>query len=330
MGRITFTKGNDVFEFQGSSRESVLDQALIHGVPATYSCRRGDCGQCAAASISGEVTAIDERRPWTLSENVLLCNVRADGDATFALPCFPELNSIRVLRTPCKIHELTLLSDDVLEVGLRLPPAVDFKFLPGQFIRLVNQDRVTRSYSLATAPRPDHLLRVHVGKVDGGCFSDYWFSKAKIGDLLQLEGPHGRFFVRANQVSRQTLFLATGTGIAPIHAMLEGLDRETSRRLGHIWLYWGNRHRRDEYLAARIATLCSALDIRYQPLYSREPTSPRSVRHVQDAVAEELGSFVDTMVFACGCPPMIAGARERLTRLGLTTENFSSDAFTAS
>lgn len=330
MGRVTFSKGNEIFEFQITPSESVLDQALANGVPVTYSCKRGDCGQCAATLMSGEITVLDEHRHWTLCDEVLLCNVGAVGDATFAVPHFPELDSILVRKTPCKIHGLTLLADNVLEVELRLPPATDFRFLPGQFIRLVNPDGVTRSYSLATAPKPDNLLRIHVGRVEGGRFSDYLFSRAKAGDLLRLEGPWGRFFVRANHGSRRTLFLATGTGIAPIFAILDGLDRDTLPRLGRVSLYWGNRHRSDEYLADRIVKLCSMLDIQYQPIYSREPGSSRSVHYVQDAVAERCTSLDDAAVFASGCSQMIAGARERFMRLGLAARNFVSDAFTAS
>jgi CDP-4-dehydro-6-deoxyglucose reductase len=330
VGRVTFSKGREIYEFQSGVSESVLDQALSYGVPATYSCKRGDCGQCAATLISGDIAAIDARRPWALPDGVLLCNVRAVGDVAFAVPHFPELDSIPVRKTPCKIHGLTLLADNILEVVLRLPPAANFKFLPGQFIRLVNSSGVTRSYSLAAARQPDNLLRLHVGRVEGGSFSEYWFETARVGDLLQLEGPQGRFFLRTNQGSLETLFLATGTGIAPIYAILNDLAPETLQRLGKISLYWGNRYHRDEYLSDRIVKLCAALDINYQPLYSREPTRSNSARHVQDAVAEKFTSLVDAVVFACGSSRMISGARERLAQIGLAPENFISDAFTAS
>lgn len=330
MGRVTISKGNEIFGFENTASESVLDQALAHGVPAAYSCKRGDCGQCAATLVSGEFEVFDKGRRWSICDEVLLCNVRAVGDVIFALPHFPELDSIQIRKTPCKIHGLTLLADNVLEIVLRLPPAAVFRFLPGQFIRLMNPDGVIRSYSLATAPRPDSLLRIHVGRVEGGRFSDYLFLRAKAGDLLQLEGPWGRFFVREKHESRRTLFLATGTGIAPIFAILDGLNRESVPRLGKISLYWGNRHRSDEYLADRIINLCSTLGIRYRSIYSREPASSHSVHYVQDAVAEEFASLDDAAVFACGGSRMIAGARERLTRLGLAARNLVSDAFTAS
>jgi CDP-4-dehydro-6-deoxyglucose reductase len=330
VARVTFSKGNESFEFHTTVNDSVLDQALAHGVPVTYSCKRGDCGQCAATLLSGQMTAIDHQRPWMIADEVLLCNVQPVGDVAVAVAHFPELDSITVRKTPCKIHGLTQLAENVLEVVLRLPPLANFKFLPGQFIRLTNPERVSRSYSLAATSQPDQLLRIHIARVEGGRFSSYWFSKARAGDLLQLEGPHGRFFVRANHHSPQSLFLATGTGIAPIYAILEGLDQDTSQRLGQISLYWGNRHRRDEYLADRIGRLSAKLDIQYQPLYSREPASSSSIRYVQDAAIERLNALEDTVVFACGSGRMIASARERFAELGLPIDRFLSDAFTAS
>lgn len=330
MAKITLVRGNDTFEFEAAANESVLDQALARGIPASYSCKRGDCGQCTAKLIAGKLDCVYATRPLTAGEEVLLCNARAEGDVSLCIPYFPELASIEVKRAPCKVHQLTLLSRDVMEVTLRLPPMTGFQSLPGQFIRIWNRLQVARSYSLSSAPDASGLLRIHVKRVEDGQFSDYWFSAAKAGDLLRIEGPHGRFFLRAGQVSPVTLFLATGTGIAPINAILEGMNRETLQRLGTVVLYWGNRYRQDEYWAEHLMELCSTRGIRYQSIYSREPTACGAARYVQDAVAREYASLEEAAVFACGSSQMIASAKDRLVRLGLHAENFVADAFTAS
>jgi CDP-4-dehydro-6-deoxyglucose reductase len=330
VAKITLVRGNDLFEFEGSSDESVLDQALTRGVPASYSCKGGDCGQCAAKLIAGKLDCVDATRPLSAGEEVLLCNARVEGDVSLRIPHFPELASIQVTRTPCKVHTLTRLGSDVMEVTLRLPPMAAFSALPGQFIRIWNRWQDARSYSLSSAPDSSRLLRIHVRQVKGGQFSDYWFSEAKIGDLLQIEGPHGRFFLRQLQVSRVTLFLASGTGIAPINAILEGMNTETLQRLGTVALYWGNRYRQDEYWAEHLTDLCLARGIRYQPIYSRESVASGAARYVQDAVTQEYTSLEDAAAFACGTSRMVAAAKDRLVRLGLRAENFVADAFTAS
>lgn len=330
MARITLIRGDDLFEFEGSANESVLDQALTRGVPASYSCKRGDCGQCAATLVAGTLECVDATRPLSAGDEVLLCNARVAGDVSLRIPHFPELAAIQVKRTPCKVHALSLLARDVMEVTLRLPPMAMFQSLPGQFIRIWNRWLVARSYSLSSVADSSGLLRIHVRHVEGGQFSQYWFAQAKLGDLLQIEGPHGRFFLRAHQTSRLTLFLATGTGIAPINAILAGMNKETLQRLGTLVLYWGNRYRKDEYWVDHLTELCVHRGIRYQPIYSREPGASGNVGYVQDAVARDFTSLEDAAAFACGSSPMIVAAKDRLVRLGLHAESFVADAFTAS
>ncbi|WP_116810893.1 FAD-binding oxidoreductase [Steroidobacter cummioxidans] len=330
MAKVTLIRGHELFEFEGGAHESVLDQALACGVPASYSCKRGNCGQCAAQLIAGTLDCVDASRPLTEGGEVLLCNARVVCDVSLRIPHFPELAGVEVKRAPCKVHELRRLASEVMEVTLRLPPTTVFRSLPGQFIRIWNRWQVARSYSLSCAPDTNGLLRIHVRRVEGGQFSHYWFSEAKVGDLLRIEGPHGRFFLRDRQVSRVTLFLATGTGIAPINAILEGMNKETLQRLGTVVLYWGNRYHRDEYWADHLTELCLTRGIRYQPIYSREPAVSGVARYVQDAVAEEHACLEDAAAFACGSSQMITAAKDRLVGLGLRAENFVADAFTAS
>lgn len=319
--------GPESRSFEAAPDRSLLDLALENGVPVAYSCKRGDCGQCIGTLQRGRVVALNASQSLRVKHDIYLCNAAACSDVDIRLPYFPELANVPSLRSPSKIHELNQLSDKVLEVVLRLPPATRFRFLPGQFIRLTNKDRITRSYSLAAGPAPDRLLRLHVKRVEGGAFSEYLFKMAKPGDLLQLEGPQGYFFLREAHQAKITIFLATGTGIAPIYAMLSSLPPERRAALGEIHVYWGNPTRSEEYLNDALRTLATRLDFCYWALHSRETCGPR---HVQDLMAEHHASLVDCEVFACGSSAMIDAARERSVELGLALDRFHSDAFTAS
>jgi CDP-4-dehydro-6-deoxyglucose reductase len=70
-------------------------------------------------------------------------------------------------------------------VVLRLPPAVTFNFIPGQYIDVIGYGGVRRSYSLANAPKTDNTLELHIRAVENGAMSHYWFNQAAVNDLLR-------------------------------------------------------------------------------------------------------------------------------------------------
>lgn len=328
MNTVELLEGDRQHRFDAVPDRSLLDQALESGKPISFSCRRGDCGQCVGLLEAGRVAALQAALPCLVDGSVYLCNATALTDLRIRLPYCEELAQVRSMRSPAKVHQLNRLGEDVVELVLRLPPAADFRFLPGQFIRLSNRERVTRSYSLAAPGDASKLLRLHVRRVDGGAFSEYLFTRAAPGDLLHIEGPMGHFFLRNTPAAACTLFLATGTGIAPIYAMLSGLDAAARARLGRVDLYWGNRHAADEYLADALSSLSSRLGIGYWPLRSREASS--GACHVQDLMIEHHPDLRDAEVFACGNVAMISAARSRSLERGLAADRFHSDPFTDS
>ena len=328
MPTVQFVSGRKVCSVSGQEETSLLDQALAAGLAVSYSCRRGDCGQCVATLLAGEVEPIDAARPLLGADGVFLCNALARNDVVVVLPYLPELEGIRVLRSPCKIHELGHMSQDVLQVTLRLPPSAQFEYRPGQYIRLARQGILPRSYSLSEPPAADKLLRIHVRRVDGGAFSRYLFEAAKAGDLLHLEGPLGRFILREGVSVRKTVFLATGTGIAPIHALLASLGQGPTTGCGELFLYWGNRVQADAYFQAPLQELARSSGVSYFEVYSRAPGA--AAGHVQDLMASHHPDLTEAQVFACGNPAMIEDARRQSAQLGLPGERFFSDPFTAS
>ena len=332
MPTVQILRGDKTWSIEATRQLSLLDLALASGLPVNYSCKRGDCGQCLGKLLTGNAAALEPGRPLMREGEIYLCNAVACEDLTVEIPYVPELDGIRTVRSPCKIHELLRLSDDVLQVGLRLPPAVRFEYLPGQYIRLTNKDRLTRSYSLAAAPAPDQLLRIHVQRITGGAFSQYVFESAKLADLLHLEGPMGQFILRSAMRAQKTLFLATGTGIAPIYAMLSSLNDEQLARCGALYLYWGNRRHADAYLHTPLAALTERLGLHYCEVFSREPHARTSqgARHVQQLMAAQHADLAQAQVFGSGNPAMVADGRKCAVSLGLPAARFFADAFTAS
>jgi CDP-4-dehydro-6-deoxyglucose reductase len=325
--QLLLKKGDETHRFTVDGKESLLDALVDSEIPLNFSCRKGDCGQCVAMPVAGEFAPLNVTMPWQQGSNILLCNTRSLGDATIEIEHLPELDHIEHVRSPCKIQQLNKLSANVLEAVLRLPPSAGFRFVPGQHIRLTNRAKVTRSYSLAAPASPDNLLRIHVRQVDGGAFSSYLFNEAAANDLLHLEGPAGTFFPRQSHAAKKLIFLGTGTGIAPIYAMLLNLcSAEPLRR--EITLIWGNRRHEDAYLDEALKALQLKLPFHYTCLYSREVPAASGPRYVQDVLLEE--HLQDAIVFAAGAPEMVKDARSHCLKLGLPEGNFLADPFTSS
>jgi len=330
--KVQLLYGPQSSTFEAGDSSSLLDQALSNGADVSYACKRGDCHQCAATLVDGSVRAFEEAMPWKLNNTIYLCNAVACSDLTLKLPYAPELARIQKKQSPCKIHEITFLSDDVVEITLRLPPSTQFDFLAGQYIRLTTQKKQTRSYSLAFEARPDKLLRLHIRRVPGGMFSQHLFEEARPGDLLYLDGPHGHFFISDSKTVSKTIFLATGTGIAPINAILSSLDEAGRARCGELFVYWGNRARQDAYGVDRLRILAEDKKFLFFPVFSRENTTSQAetCRHVQDLMSRHHDDLTFAQVYASGNSSMIEAARQKCESLGLPPENFCSDAFTAS
>ncbi|WP_263356103.1 ferredoxin--NADP reductase [Acidicapsa ligni] len=231
----------------------------------------------------------------------------------------------------------------------------DFDLAPGQFLSAVAPDPngkvQTRAYSIASAANGNQF-DLCVNRVEGGFFSNYLID-LNIGDTVQVHGPHGHFVLKSPVTD--SIFVATGTGIAPMRGFTQwlfpdqgpdaGLDRSEGKQ---IWLVYGTRYESEIYyreyfesIAARhsnfhyIATLSRAheewsgprgyvqehLDAiieKRSPSGGESPIALASV--VQDVVAAEASipqaQVFDIHTYICGLNNMVAGVRERLTSFG--------------
>lgn len=145
-------------------------------------------------------------------------------------------------------------------------------------------------------------------------------------DLLRIVGPHGTFFLRT-VVGQDLVFLATGTGIAPVKAILESLnDKPKNERPNSVTVYWGGRTL--DALYWRLSD--SQYPARYEPVLSRPSASwSGAVGYVQDAFLDMSPDLTKSVVYACGSDEMIRSARERLIERGFDERRFYSDAFIA-
>lgn len=316
--------------FDCQPEQTLLEAARAHGIALEHSCRTGRCGVCKAQVLDGTTSPI-KAEEWLTADKqaagfILTCCRTAVTDVSLDVEDLGELGNIETKTLPCRIDSLSRLTDDVVEVTLRTPPTSRLTYLPGQYIDVIGKDGLRRSYSVANAPRDDGKLTLQIRKVPNGEMSRYWFDEAKANDLLRLEGPLGTFCLRPSQAS-QLVLLATGTGIAPIRALLEQLAANPAvHTYRQIHVYWGGRTEKDLYWTPDYPSL----PLRFVPVLSRSPDSAGAKGYVQDAALADGMDIKDAIVYACGSESMIASAKSKLVAAGLNPKNFHSDAFVSS
>jgi len=318
--------------FPAAEGQSILDAASSSGIQFPYSCRTGRCSSCKVRIISGASAALVQELGLSEQERShgwgLSCVRTAVSDLQIEVEELPSFSLPKARTLPCRIRQIDRLAPDVMRIFLGLPPASDFSFRAGQYIDVIApQGGIRRSYSLACSAVKENQLELHVRKVVNGAMSEYWFSHAKVGDLLRLNGPLGTFVFR-DLGDVDLVFLATGTGIAPVKAMVESLvSSPLENQPRSVSIYWGGRKRDDFYLDFSALTT----GIHYQPVLSRETDDWQGARgYVQDTLAQNCSDFGNTSVYACGSDTMIHSARKMLIDRGLPERRFYSDAFVCS
>jgi CDP-4-dehydro-6-deoxyglucose reductase, E3 len=332
MSRVTLSNGT---AFSTEAGTSILDAGLAQGVVLEHGCRTGRCGSCKARVVQGTTAPL--RAPLSLTSAeaaegwVLTCTSEALTDVRLDVEDLGPLADYASRVTPSRVDVLEHVTDDVVRVVLRLPPASPFRFLAGQHVDVTSPAGVRRSYSIASAAATPGRVELHVRRVDGGRFSDYWFGAAQANDLLRFDGPRGTFFLRP-VADLDVVFLATGTGIAPVLSMLAHLAATPDARPRSVSLYWGGRQVEDHYLDPA-ATMPG---LRYVPVVSRGgPQWPGARGHVQDVLLADVAhghapALDRAAVYACGSERMIDDARRALAEAGLPPRRFHFDAFVSS
>jgi CDP-4-dehydro-6-deoxyglucose reductase, E3 len=325
MSAVKTTAG---LSFESVAGKSILDAAIAAGLFYPYSCKTGRCKTCKCKVVSGQMKLLSDELGLTDAEKAngwaLACVREPISDLMIEAVGVSKFSMIQVKMIPCRINALEQLTDDVIRVVLRLPPNNRFEHYAGQYIDVI-KGNISRSYSIANVNDEDRQIELHIKRFAGGCMSDYWFNQAKVNDLLRLNGPLGTFFLR-DFSGKNLIFLATGTGFAPVKAILENLSKvNPEERPCTVRVYWGGRVASDLYASKPDVGFPYA----FQRVLSRSADGD-AVGYVQDACLADVADFKNTQVFACGSAAMIEDARRLLVNAGLEEAEFYSDAFVCS
>lgn len=318
--------------FTVETDETILSAALRNGLDVPYGCRSGCCGSCRGALLTGAVRyehetqlCLDESQ--RAAGEMLLCQAHADNDVTIQVQLLTPDEDIVVKKLPCRVTEKTRLSDDVVKLLLKLPVTEPLKYRAGQYIDFLLPDGRRRTFSLASAPSQDGLfLELHIRHVEGGDFTGYVFDELEEKTILRIEGPHGSFYLREDS-SRPIIYMAGGTGFAPIKAIVEHcLQRNIDRTM---YIYWGVRTESDLYMKELAQDWAQNHEhIHFIPVLS-EPDAAWQGKtgFVHDAIMEDFSDLSGYEVYASGPPAMVYAGQEALPKNKLSLEHYFSDAF---
>ena len=320
--------------FTTQADETILAAGIRQGIGMPYGCKDGACGSCKCKKIEGSVShGPHQEKALSAQEEadgfVLTCCATAHSDVVLESRQVTQEGAFPIRKMPTRVSVLQKLSADVMLMKLQLPPNDGFKYHAGQYVEFMLRDGSRRSYSMASAP---HLLaqglELHIRHMPGGLFTDQVFGSLKEKEILRIEGPYGSFFLREDS-AKPIIFLASGTGFAPIKAIIEHLQFKGITR--PATLYWGGRRPSDLYMEAWLQDKLAELpNLRYVPVVSDalpEDAWTGRTGFVHQAVLQDVPDLSAHQVYACGAPIVVDSAQAAYLQAGLPADEFYADAF---
>ena len=335
---VTVQPSGRSFEVQRD--EPVLASAIRQGVGLPYGCKDGACSSCKCRLVEGRVihgahqakalSAAEEAAGWMLP-----CVAAAQTDLVIEARTVVGAGEYPPRKLPCRVRKIARAAPDVAVIDLQLPANDPLRWRAGQYVEFLLADGARRSYSMANAcdavASAPPGIELHIRHMPGGLFTDHVFGALREKEMLRIEGPYGSFFLR-EESARPIVLLASGTGFAPIKAIVEHMAAKAIDR--PAVLYWGCRSRVDLYLHDWAEAAAARLpNLRYVPVLS-EPKAEDGWRgrtgFVHRAVMADLPDLSGHQVYACGAPAMVEAAQRDFVRsCGLPAEEFYADAFTS-
>ena len=327
-------------QFMVQMDETLLEAALQQGITLPYGCKNGACGSCRGKILEGQVEhgqhSISALSPADeAAGSTLFCCAHPRSDLLIEAREVQGNSDIAIRKVPCRVNSISMPSEDVAILTLQLPAAERFQFLAGQYLEFLLKDGQRRAYSIANPPGQDGPIELHIRHLPGGLFTDFVFAAKdpalKEKDILRFEGPLGSFFLREDS-QKPIIFVAAGTGFAPIQSIIEQMQLKKIQRPIH--LYWGGRRPRDLYRDALCHGWAQTIpDLKYIPVISdAHPEDDWTGRtgFVHQAVIADHPDMAPFQVYACGAPVMVNAARHDFSsQCHLPEEEFYADSFTS-
>jgi CDP-4-dehydro-6-deoxyglucose reductase len=302
-------------------KETVLEALEREGVPVMSSCRAGVCQSCLMQATDGQ---LPPKAQQPLKESL-----RAQG-YFLACVCVPEGNLSVALPGAGLEHEATVLESEdigaaVRRVRLTIPDGLDW--FAGQYITVIRDALIARSYSIASGPS-DGYLELHVRRIPGGLVSNWLHDVVRPGDTLRFRGVFGDCFYTPGDEEAPLVLAGTGTGLAPLYGIIREALRHNHR--GPITLYHGAVDESGLYLRTELSALAGEGHIDYRPSVINGEDTGEGFLTIGLLDEVVLGANLDlkrTRAYLCGDPALVEKMRKKLFIKGLSSRRIFADAF---
>ena len=314
--------------------EAMLGAGIRQGIGLPYGCKDGACGSCKCKKLEGTVIHGPHQSKALSDEEeangfVLTCCGVPQSDVVLESRQVTEAGAFAIRKMPARVASLERKSHDVMAIKLQLPASDPFVYHAGQYVEFLLRDGSRRSYSMANAPHNGPGVELHIRHMPGGKFTEHVFGVMKEKEIQRIEGPFGSFYLR-EESDKPMVLLASGTGFAPIKALIEHMQFQGITR--PATLYWGGRRPEDLYMDDWVqARLLEMPNLAYIPVISdatAEDAWTGRTGFVHRAVLEDFPDLSGYQVYACGAPIVVDSARKDYSELGgLPEEEFYADSF---
>ncbi len=318
--------GHDFFS-EGNS--NLLEAGLRSGLALNYGCSNGNCGECLARVVSGEVQNI-QPHDYKISDakkasgHVLMCCNTAVTDVVLEAPEAHGASEIPQQNITAKVKSINTVNDDVALVHLKTPRTNRLRFLAGQHVLLGGNDIPAANHSVSSCPCDDMNLHFQIPRVTGDQFSEYVFNNMKSGDAIDITGPRGDFILNENS-PHSLVFVAWHTGFAPIRSLIEhAMALDVAENIHLVWIA---ANKKDRFLDNLCRSWQDALDnFHYIPVDADLTDDTLDKKQlIINQVHIELDDLADYDFYISGNKALLDSCKETLINNGLPPEQLTSD-----
>ena len=235
--------------FPAEGNSTLLEAGLQSGLALAYGCSNGNCGECLAKIVSGEVRKV-RHHDYVISEEkrnsgyALMCCNTAVTDVVLEAPEAQSSHEIPQQQIIARVRSIELVNDDVALLHLKTPRTQRLRFLAGQHVRLGGDELPMTTHPISSCPCDDMNLHFQIPRLAENVFSDHVFNQLRKGDKIRVEGPEGDFVLNESS-ARSLVFIAWHTGFAPVRSLIEhAMALEIP---GSMKLIWMTRIKKDRY-----------------------------------------------------------------------------------